>query len=107
MHMITVLAYVGRCKYHAVCNIPAACLNVCSNSLNFSVSFRPTETPGLFSFVIAGHKVNHSLLSSDEGALRKCFAENTGSKTSLKFKEIPWVNHYMFVVPLSFPEDVF
>ncbi|KAG6886207.1 hypothetical protein C0993_010769 [Termitomyces sp. T159_Od127] len=58
-------------------------------------SFRPTETPGLFSFVIAGHKVNHNLLSSDEGALRKCFAENTGSKTSLKFKEIPWVNHYI------------
>ncbi|KAG6891557.1 hypothetical protein C0992_004415 [Termitomyces sp. T32_za158] len=59
------------------------------------VSFRPTETPGLFSFVIAGHKVNHGLLSSDEGALRKCFAEKTGSNTSLKFKEIPWVNHYI------------
>ncbi|KAF5383606.1 hypothetical protein D9615_003497 [Tricholomella constricta] len=58
------------------------------------VSLRPTETPGLFNFIIAGPEINHSQLSNDESALRKCFAENTGSKTGLKFKEITWVNHY-------------
>ncbi|KAG6866549.1 hypothetical protein C0991_002034 [Blastosporella zonata] len=59
------------------------------------VSLRPTETPGLFNFIIAGHTINHAQVSSDEKALRKCLAENTGSKRGLKFKEITWVNHYV------------
>ncbi|KAG5647438.1 hypothetical protein DXG03_009368 [Asterophora parasitica] len=58
------------------------------------VSLRPTETHGLFSFIVAGPEINHSYLSNNEAALRKCFEENTGSKTGLKFGAIPWVNHY-------------
>ncbi|GLB41779.1 putative FAD binding domain containing protein [Lyophyllum shimeji] len=58
------------------------------------LSFRPTETPGLFNFVIAGPEIKHAQLATDERALRKFFEENAASENELKFKEITWVNQY-------------
>ncbi|KAG5653406.1 hypothetical protein H0H81_000693 [Sphagnurus paluster] len=66
------------------------------NMLAQRISLRPTETPHLFSFIIAGPEISHSRLSMDEGVIRRCFAENIGPQTELKFKDIPWVNYYVF-----------
>ncbi|KAF8638953.1 hypothetical protein AX16_010427 [Volvariella volvacea WC 439] len=58
------------------------------------ISLRPTETPGLFNFMVAGRNINHRQLSSDQNALLRCFIENTGGRPDLSFGPIPWMSHY-------------
>ncbi|PPQ90774.1 hypothetical protein CVT25_010163 [Psilocybe cyanescens] len=58
------------------------------------ISLRGTETPKLFNFVVGGKKINHTDLSSSEAILKKCFMDNTGNRSDLKFAEIPWMSHY-------------
>ncbi|KAG2011728.1 pentachlorophenol 4-monooxygenase [Coprinopsis cinerea AmutBmut pab1-1] len=58
------------------------------------VSLRPTETPGLFNFIIAGKCINHSEIASSDETVRQCFRRHVGNRTELKFGKIPWMSYY-------------
>jgi len=58
------------------------------------LSLRPTEVPSLFNFLLAGNDVNHAALAANPDAVRKFFADYTGDRKDLKFKELVWLSHY-------------
>ncbi|TRM65347.1 FAD binding domain-containing protein [Schizophyllum amplum] len=58
------------------------------------VSLRPTETPNLFNFMLAGKDVNHRELSKDEDGLRAALTAGTGGQDHLVFGDFRWVSHY-------------
>lgn len=57
------------------------------------VSLRPTETPGLFNFMIAGKDINHAAIAASHDTLRQCIRENIG-KHDLELGDIPWMSYY-------------
>ncbi|KAL1696622.1 FAD binding domain-containing protein [Schizophyllum commune] len=58
------------------------------------VSLRPTETPSLFNFMLAGKEVNHGALSKDADGLRSALIAGTGGQGHLTFGDFHWVSHY-------------
>ncbi|KAL1747961.1 FAD binding domain-containing protein [Schizophyllum fasciatum] len=58
------------------------------------VSLRPTETPNLFNFMVAGKDVNHAALSKDAEGLRAALIAGTGGPGHLTFGDFHWVSHY-------------
>lgn len=62
------------------------------------VSLRPTETPNLFNFMLAGKEVNHGALSKDADGLRSALIAGTGGQGHLTFGDFHWVSHYRSVL---------
>ncbi|KAG6916124.1 hypothetical protein DXG01_008355 [Tephrocybe rancida] len=60
------------------------------SGFSFFGETRTIENHVVGDIYVEGRTINHAELSSDENALRKCLAQNTGSQTNLKFKEIAW-----------------
>lgn len=65
----------------------------------YSVSLRPTETEGLFNFIIAGKNINKAEISATHDSVRDCFRRNTGNRKDIKFGEMPWMSYYVWVPP--------
>ncbi|KAG6917066.1 hypothetical protein DXG01_004038 [Tephrocybe rancida] len=59
---------------------------------NVMITLRPTETPNLFNFGIAGLNVDHTHLSSDENALKKFLLDHIASETEIKLGDIAWLS---------------
>lgn len=59
------------------------------------VSLRPTETEGLFNFIIAGKNINKAEISATHDSVRDCFRRNTGNRKDIKFGEMPWMSYYV------------
>ncbi|TFK29754.1 pentachlorophenol 4-monooxygenase [Coprinopsis marcescibilis] len=57
-------------------------------------SLRPTETPGLYNFIIAGKNINHAKIASSDDSVRECVQNHIGTRTDLKFGPIPWMSFY-------------
>ncbi|KAH6915866.1 pentachlorophenol 4-monooxygenase [Coprinopsis sp. MPI-PUGE-AT-0042] len=57
------------------------------------VSLRPTETPGLFNFMVAGKDINHAEIAASHDTVRQCLQHNVG-KHQLGLGDIPWMSYY-------------
>ncbi|KAJ3514986.1 hypothetical protein NLJ89_g2043 [Agrocybe chaxingu] len=68
--------------------------HIWGDSTDVMISLRATETPTLFNFLVGGKNVNHPALTASEDALKGCFVKHTGSRSDIKFGEIPWMSHY-------------
>lgn len=58
------------------------------------ISLRPTETKGLYNFIIAGKDINNAELAASQDTIRDCFRKNTGNRKDIKFGEMPWMSYY-------------